>query len=582
MQSGTAPRSVKPVFTNGELTDLVVHLKGKETAMLGPAGLARELSFLPSPFIGNSTSAFTPDMLPVLLGSGLGYALEVVVKHLESALGPDYRLAVVDKEVDLLLLSKLKDKYGSNPKILWVSAHDAKTALSELTRWQNTNGGAALFGMTNPFYLRLDRQYYGSIRSGLETSAKVDFWNTASYPKFKSAPRVLLLTSSYFLMGDVAAAAKRMGLDYRLLQIPEGELAAASFVEQLLEAVVRFKPDFALTINHLGVDREGILQDLLVRLKLPLASWFVDNPHLILYKYRNVISPWTTVFTWDTDNIASLRAMGFEHVEYLPLATDHLRFAPMNAETRTKYSGLNWQSRVSFVGNSMLYKVEGRLKAANPPESLKNHYQAIAAAFAESDERSVYFFMEKYYPELLSDFIAMGSVERQLNYETLITWEATLRYRLECVKATLPFNPLIVGDDGWLRLLPKEGNSWRRHKELGYYAELPYFYPFSELNFNCTSKQMKGAVNQRVFDVPATGSFVITDWRDQLENLFEPGKEVICYHTPEEATGLIARYLDKPAERAAVTALARKRILAEHLYEHRLEAIIRIMCKTYA
>ena len=105
----------------------------------------------------------------------------------------------------------------------------------------------------------------------------------------------------------------------------------AQLVQQLLEAVVSFRPDCCITLNHMGVDVEGVLMDLLARLQLPLASWFVDNPHLIIHLYSRCVSPWTTLFTWDSDNIPTLRAAGFEHVFYLPLATTPQRFKPDSA-----------------------------------------------------------------------------------------------------------------------------------------------------------------------------------------------------------------------------------------------------------
>ena len=76
----------------------------------------------------------------------------------------------------------------------------------------------------------------------------------------------------------------------------------------------------------------------------------------------------------------------------------------------------------------------------------------------------------------------------------------------------LDFNPLIVGDPGWKELL-KGRDGWRYHSELSYYDDLPDFYPLSDINFNCTSQQMKGAVNQRVFDVPCCNGFLLTDHR---------------------------------------------------------------------
>jgi spore maturation protein CgeB len=273
--------------------------------------------------------------------------------------------------------------------------------------------------------------------------------------------------------------------------------------------------------------------------------------------------------------------MGFEEPHYLPLGTDHTRFAPKNPRSLRGFASSGWQSRISFVGNSMVHKVEERLKIACPPPDLKDAYKEVAAAFSLSPERSVQSFLQNSYPDLFSSLPGLDSIERRLAYEAAITWEATLQYRLSCVRSTLPFNPLIVGDDGWFALLGREKN-WRYHRELNYYLDLPNFYPLSEINFNCTSKQMKGAVNQRVFDVPATASFLLTDRREQLENLFEPGREVICYASPEEATELVARYLEHPEEKRGVIKAARRRVLAEHCYEHRLQTLISVMRKRYA
>jgi spore maturation protein CgeB len=326
------------------------------------------------------------------------------------------------------------------------------------------------------------------------------------------------------------------------------------------------------------VDREGVLVDLLEKLRIPLASWFVDNPHLILYLYKRLVSPWTSIFTWDSDNIDSLKSMGFEHVSYLPLATDATRFKP-RGNLPAEHP---WRSRVSFVGNSMVHKVDKRMGVADPPRELIKRYREIAAAFGESEERSVSRFIHAEFPREAELFDELPTVERKLAFETMITWEATRQYRTRCVEQILPFNPLIAGDDGWLKTFPGEGRDWRRHPELSYYDDLPHFYPLSEVNFNTTSKQMKGAVNQRVFDVPAAGAFVLTDDRAQMQRLFEPGREIAVYQKPEEIPGLVEHYLNTPGERRKIIERARARILDQHTYEHRLMALFKTMRDIYS
>ena len=505
-------------------------------------------------------------VLPVFLGAGLGAGLADL---LDRTSGP---VAVVDAEEAIGALTGVSGKWRDDPRIFWVAEDDPGVALSHLTRWQLRHGGLPFAPVRDPFYARLRPGLYRELADRLDISLKFDFWNRARYPKFRSkVPRVMLLTSSYFLMGELEAACTRLGYATSLVQLPSQEVGSQEFVESILAEILSFRPDFVLTINHLGVDKEGILTALLARMELPLASWFVDNPHLILYVYENLASDWVTLFTWDVDNIESLKAQGFSRVHYLPLATDPHRFAhaPNTAPARD----------VSFVGNSMLYKVRAKLRHYDFPPVLLADLEELGRAFMLSGALSVARFLEEERPMYVEAFRALPDVDARLAFETLITWQATLLYRLERVRELLPFNPLLVGDPGWHEILPPGG--WTYHRELNYYADLPGFYPATRINFNCTSQQMKGAVNQRVFDVPVCGGFLLTDHRRQMEALFEPGREIVCYQDPGEVSGLVRHYLSHDGERARIVQAARSRILAEHTYDLRLKSLVRTMRSIY-
>lgn len=549
------------------VADAVITLAGRSFNLLGTGGSAREQAAL-APL-----AAHQGPCLPVLLGCGMGHALDALVQQHK---GP---IAVVDKEVDLTTALGTRTRHA-DPRVLWLDDADAATITSKLTNWQFANKGLPLVPLTLAAYLRIDRDFYAGLRDQLAASSRFNFWEKATYPRFRGQqPRLLLLTSQYFLMGEVASACARAGIPHHLLALEDDAIGQAEFVERLLKAVIDFRPDFVLTLNHLGVDREGVLVELLSKLQLPLASWFVDNPHLILHLYKRLVSDLTTLFTWDADNIPTLRAMGFAHVFHLPLGTDPERFHPPASPLPTVHP---WRARVSFVGNSMVYKVAQRMKAAKLPRQLLHSYKDVAAAFAASQERSIRTFLLHDMPELGPLYDGLATNEQRLAYETMLTWEATRQYRTDCVRATLPHNPLIVGDKGWKQVFRKVETPWRLHREISYYSELPHFYPFSDINFNCTSKQMKGAVNQRLFDVPATGSFLLTDWREQMEGLFEPGSEVACFHSPEEAADLVRYYIDHPAQRQRVALAARRRVLAEHTWEHRLRTLVTHMREVYA
>ncbi|MDE5879450.1 MAG: DUF3880 domain-containing protein, partial [Desulfovibrio sp.] len=390
--------------------------------MLGPGGPRRELAAVEG-FLAEHAGedAARAKVLPVLLGAGLGHALG---RLLEAWEGP---MAVVDKEAALEALTGTLAGLpaAARERLLVVAEPDADAALAALTRWQFAQGGSPLVPLPLAFYQRLDKGYYGAVRDSLNASARYDFWSRAVQPRFRGAkPRVLLLTSKYFLMGELEGACRKLGLDYKLVAVGEGEVAQDAFVRQLLEAVLSFRPDCCITLNHMGVDVEGVLMDLLGKLQLPLASWFVDNPHLIIHLYTRCVSPWATLFTWDADNVPSLEAAGFENVRYLPLGTDPERFSPTRQAVPEA-----WRADVSFVGNSMLYKVGGRLKKGHFPRALLLPFRDVSRAFAESEFRSVADFLCQRFPMVYDGYLHLPDNEARLAFETAITWQATRLYR---------------------------------------------------------------------------------------------------------------------------------------------------------
>lgn len=550
--------------TDGKLTDIIARKDSKSLAMLGPGGAERELAAL-----NNLNNA---DKLPVLLGFGMGHALG---KLLAIHNGP---IAVVEKFKDLENLAQPLTGISAKDleRIFVVREPDFRKALALLTHWQDNNGGLPFLPIVLPFYQRLDRDYYGELRQNLEASAKFDFWGRARVPRFADAvPRILLLTSKYFLMGELERACQKLALPYKLVIVGEGEVGREDFAGEFLKAVLEFRPDFCLTLNHMGVDVEGVLMDMLAKLELPLASWFVDNPHLIIHQYEKCISPWTAIFTYDEDNVATLEKTGFAHVRYLPLGTDTERFCP----SKISVPGA-WKANISFVGNSMLEKVAARLKKGRFPRELLRHFKKAAEAYEASEQRSVAGFLAEELPETFKIYQNLPDNEARLAFETAITWQATRLYRNALVREILPFHPLIVGDRGWLSEFRTRRKEFRHLDTISYYSQLPIFYQHSLINFNCTSKQMKGAVNQRIFDVPATGSFVLTDWRPQMEALFEPS-EMACYHEAEEIPALVKHFLTNSEERTKMIAAARKRVLAEHKWEDRLRALVKSMREIY-
>ncbi|MDE5831594.1 MAG: glycosyltransferase, partial [Desulfovibrio sp.] len=239
-----------------------------------------------------------------------------------------------------------------------------------------------------------------------------------------------------------------------------------------------------------------------------------------------------------------------------------------------------FKADVSFVGNSMVHKVGARLKKGRFPKPLLLAFPEVSAAFSSSEERDIARFLKEKFPAVYADYMNLPDNEARLAYETAMTWQATRLYRNDCVRRLLPFKPLIVGDEGWRGEFRREPLQPRYMEPVSYYTGLPGFYGNSAINFNCTSKQMKGAVNQRVFDAPAAGAFVLSDWRPQIANLFEED-EIACYSDPDEIQDKVAYYLAHPDERKKIVKKARARVLAQHQWKHRVQTMLEEMSRIY-
>ncbi len=83
------------------------------------------------------------------------------------------------------------------------------------------------------------------------------------------------------------------------------------------------------------------------------------------------------------------------------------------------------------------------------------------------------------------------------------------------------------------------------------------------------------ALNQRVFDVPATGAFLLTDYSPELEELYAIGKEIVCYTGVEDLKDRARHYLARDAEREAIARRGYEKALTLPTIADRMRAVIK-------
>jgi spore maturation protein CgeB len=375
------------------------------------------------------------------------------------------------------------------------------------------------------------------------------------YPKFSGRTRLLILETGYFFDRSWAHAAQSLG--WECLGVPSAMTGGLGREEirSLLSAIIEFRPDFILTSNYAGMDVEGVFARFFDDARIPYVSWFTDTPRMILYGRKMHVSPYSIAATWERAYTEHFKGLGFENIVFLPLATDpeHFSGAPAGEFAR----------ELAFVGSSMIAQsAEAVASFGDRPEVI----EAVARAFEEGRVNRERFALG------IEAILEGGLLEtldasERRNVELLVNYEATRRQREGMARALAPLGLEVRGDAHWRDVLD------RVNGPVGYFDDLPGYYRSTAVNINTTSLQMSCAVNQRVFDCPAAGGFLLTDHQSDLAEFFDIGSEAVAYDSMEELVELTRRFMRDPAERTAIVGRAQRRILAEHTHAHRLKSL---------
>jgi len=113
-------------------------------------------------------------------------------------------------------------------------------------------------------------------------------------------------------------------------------------------------------------------------------------------------------------------------------------------------------------------------------------------------------------------------------------------------------------------------------------SEHPDFYAAQRLTLNVTRVDMVRAgwsPSVRLFEAAACGVPVLSDRWDGLDRIFRTDEEILIADTTEDA--LAALDAVDEARRASMGAAIRRRVLAEHTADHRVEQLEELVAQVH-
>jgi len=352
---------------------------------------------------------------------------------------------------------------------------------------------------------------------------------------------------SHFLQQEILNALNELQIPCITLPQENENPAAQEFM--LMELFQQNTPRLVLCVNAKGIDSEGILLSVCKRFSVPVHIWFVDDPRPIACLFNQKQCSNITAWTWERSYIPWLLEKGFAKAEWLPLAGDSKLFYPQNK--KPVYD-------LVFTGSAMAGKF------------LDDIWKRIS--YNKSD--ALHIAQNTAFQILTGALFAEqvpGNTKDEAWFASYCIHLASAEKRRLCLETLLTLGLYFAGDsDAWKSIF---GKHIKTLPDIDYRMGLCSHYSNGNIHINITSCQMPHAVNQRVFDIPLCGRFVISDDQSDLFELF-PKDAVCAASSPEEYAELAKSYLQNPNAKNSIIEKAREHILAKHLYRHRVEKLL--------
>jgi len=87
----------------------------------------------------------------------------------------------------------------------------------------------------------------------------------------------------------------------------------------------------------------------------------------------------------------------------------------------------------------------------------------------------------------------------------------------------------------------------------------------------------KCAGNIRLFEATGVGSCLVTDWKENINDLFEPDTEIVTYKSVDECIDKVKWLINNPIEREKIAKAGQKRTLKDHTFENRAKVLDEII-----
>ncbi|MBD3266241.1 glycosyltransferase [bacterium] len=501
-----------------------------------------------------------------LLGLDAGYSVKTLFPKIENRTHKG--IVIVEPDMDLFLLAlsicDLREELASY-QVFWVVGGPIPDQLSHLY-WKNH---LYFFTKVAPVYSLVPPSpernavwsqipaFHAQLANQLKTKLDQELQQVQTYYARKPLGEIQHILAS----GGGAGKAVPYIQKRFLLECERLGIAVTTYPKkliqwvELLRQIILHKPDILFFVNY--VPKIQILD----QLRIPRAIWCIDDPNSF-FSDSTRFCPHDFLLTWDRSYRDDLLKRNAAAVDYFPYVAD-LDLAQPNTKKV-------FQSPVSYIGQVLSLQTAG-LQFNEQTLALVNR---VAREKAEQPRVSYQSLLMEYQKEHGLEIIQaeQDCIPQALRYGIYIV--ANALYRTRVLKAVRPFGLKFYGNREWEKVLQGDSLLECYQGEADPLTDVPDIFVSSHINLNIHSLQAQNSLNQRDFNCPVLGGFLLSDWVEGADEFFQPGEELIFYHGIDDLVEKVEYYLNHREEREQIIQKGKQRVQAEHTYAARVPHLL--------
>lgn len=357
-------------------------------------------------------------------------------------------------------------------------------------------------------------------------------------------------------------------------EISQKSIEPALRVKLIAEKILANSPLFVFSINFFPY-----ISEVCEKLHVIYVCLSVDCPVLELYS-ASIRNQCNRIFLFDYHQYTQFHGENPNCIFYLPLAANTARWDTLLHANEDESDRLTPVYDISFVGS--LYNEKSRfphlplsdrdrdlckqlLSARTPLSGLHQIEDALTSEIVNAIKNADAEFYTM--PDAFTDTDAFVAANYYLGMEL------SSRDRILLLKS--------LSEKFDVHLFTRSDSSVLPHVHchggVSTHTEMPFVFQQSKINLNITMCSIQTGLSQRIYDILGCGGFLLTDYRGEIPEYFEIGKDLDCYETIEECHEKVAYYLTHDDIRREIADNGYQKVKAMHTYQIRIARILKIV-----